>query len=187
MQQVYHYDENGASSGSSPAKLDPRESTEEAPVYLLPRNSTFTAPPAANEGQVAVFDGTDWALDEDHRGETAYDGAQSVTVRRTGSLGALGLSDAPPADPEPTAKQQRDGQLAALAHDFGDGRVIQTRPRDEQNLRNAIELMQSETIEAIGWVMQDDTKHPVTRDELLAALRAGQLAALAIWADYEPG
>ena len=85
-----------------------------------------------------------------------------------------------------SAKQIRDDALAALVHDFGDGRIIQTRPQDEQNVKTAIELMTSLSLPSIDWVMADNVKHPVTVDELQAALLAGQLTAMQIWADYEP-
>ena len=85
-----------------------------------------------------------------------------------------------------SAKQIRDEALAALTHDFGDGRIIQTRPQDEQNVKTAVELMTSLSLPSIDWVMVDNVKHPVTVEELQAGLLAGQLAAMQIWADYEP-
>jgi len=84
------------------------------------------------------------------------------------------------------AKQIRDESLRALVHDFGDGRIIQTRPQDEQNVKTAIELMTSLSMASIGWVMADNVKYHGTVEELQAALLAGQLAAMQVWADYEP-
>lgn len=86
------------------------------------------------------------------------------------------------------AQLERDSALQALTYDFGDGRVIQTRPQDEANMIRAIQVMEEEEgVESIGWVMADNVKHPVTLEELRAALRAGRLAGLAIWDDYDPG
>ena len=85
-----------------------------------------------------------------------------------------------------SAKQLRDSALLSLTHDFGDGRIIQTRPQDEQNVKTAIELMTSLSMASIDWVMADNVKHHVTVEELQAALLAGQLAAMQVWADYEP-
>lgn len=93
--------------------------------------------------------------------------------------------DAPP-PPPPSAKDVRDAALNALAHDFGDGRVMQTRPMDEQNIRGSIELMADLGMETIDWVMVDNVKYPVTSEELQTALNAGRLAALSIWSSYEP-
>ena len=91
------------------------------------------------------------------------------------------------AQPAQTAKQVREGALAALVYDFGDGRVMQTRPGDEANMRGALEIMRAEGIASIGWVMADDVKHPVTVDELQTALDAGLRAAMQVWAGYDPG
>lgn len=88
--------------------------------------------------------------------------------------------------PTPTARQVRDAALAALTHDFGDGRVMQTRPKDESNIRNATEVMEANSIPTIGWVTADDRKHDVTVAELKTALAAGQLAAMQIWGEYDP-
>lgn len=92
----------------------------------------------------------------------------------------------PYVEPAKPARQARDEALAALVHDFGDGRVMQTRPKDEANIRNAIELMGANSIPTMGWVMADDVKHPVTAAELQEALTAGQLAAMAVWDAYNP-
>ena len=80
----------------------------------------------------------------------------------------------------------RNDALNALVHDFGDGRIIQTRPKDESNIRNAIEIMEANSIPSIGWSMIDDAKQTVTVADLREALTAGQLAALAVWDNYNP-
>jgi len=84
------------------------------------------------------------------------------------------------------ARVDRDVSLNDLTHDFGDGRIMQTRSKDESNIRNAIEVMTVNSIPSIDWVMADNVKHPVTAAELQAALSAGQLAAMQIWGDYNP-
>lgn len=95
------------------------------------------------------------------------------------------FSEPPRPEPEPlTAKEVRDQSLQALNHDFGDGRVMQTRPQDESNIRNAIEVMEASSIPSLDWRMQDNTVAAVTADELKTALAAGQLAALQVWANY---
>lgn len=83
-------------------------------------------------------------------------------------------------------KAERDAALQAMTYDFGDGRVMQTRPQDEANIIAAIDLIESEGIISVGWVMADNTKHAVTADELRAALRSGRLQGLAIWNEYNP-
>jgi hypothetical protein len=84
------------------------------------------------------------------------------------------------------AKKIRDDALNALVYDFGDGRIMQTRPKDESNIRNAIEIMTANSIPSIGWSMVDDVKQDVTVTDLQTALQAGQLAALVIWENYNP-
>lgn len=83
-------------------------------------------------------------------------------------------------------KAERDAALQAMTYDLGDGRVMQTRPQDEANIIAAIDLIDSEGIVSVGWVMADNTKHAVTADELRAALRFGRLQGLAIWNEYNP-
>ena len=83
-------------------------------------------------------------------------------------------------------KQTRDDALLALSYDFGDGRVIQTRPQDELNVRTAIEVMTDNGIASRDWVMIDNVKHPVTIAELEEAMAASKLKAVQIWDDYEP-
>ena len=85
------------------------------------------------------------------------------------------------------AKMERDAALQSLTYNFGDGRMIQTRPQDEANMTRAIQIMEEEGVASISWVMADNTKHPVTLDELNTALRAGRLAGLEIWNSYDPG
>lgn len=86
----------------------------------------------------------------------------------------------------PSQKQIRDDALQALTYDFGDGRVMQTRPQDETNIRVAIDLMVRENISTKLWTMVDNVKYPVTDIELETAYHAGQLAASAIWDNYTP-
>lgn len=86
----------------------------------------------------------------------------------------------------PSAKEVRDESLAAMLYDFGDGRVMQVRPQDEQNIRNSIDIMRANNLASIDWVMADNVKHAVTVTDLQAALASGQLQGLAIWDAYVP-
>ena len=133
-----------------------------------------------------------WKLSQD--GKTASrildNGATESSL--ISAIDADELAAALPADPLSqeqiitAAKIVRDNALNALAHDFGDGRIIQTRPKDESNIRNAIEIMEANNIPSIGWSMIDDVKQAVTAVELREALAAGQLAAMTIWDAYNP-
>lgn len=66
---AYCYTDEGEYSHAEPCQFDPLESGQKGEaVWLLPANSTFTAPPAAESGKVAVWNGTAWELREDNRG-----------------------------------------------------------------------------------------------------------------------
>ncbi len=89
--------------------------------------------------------------------------------------------------PVPTPEQLLQAALAGLTHDFGDGRVIQTRPApsiDEPNMRNAIELMNRTGTPSMLWKMADNQPHPVTAAELQEAIQSGQDQGAAAWAQY---
>jgi hypothetical protein len=88
----------------------------------------------------------------------------------------------PPEDP----KHKRDRLLNEMNYDFGDGRVIQTRPQDEQNIRNAIDIMQKYSYPVCHWIMLDNVKYEVTVEELQTALKEGQKQAMKIWNEYNP-
>lgn len=86
--------------------------------------------------------------------------------------------------PEQVAVQARQRSLAGLAYDCGDGRLIQCRPQDEQNVRNAIELMQRSGVSEMLWRLVDNSHQTVTVGELVAALHYGQEQAAIIWATF---
>jgi hypothetical protein len=133
----------------------------------------------AKEGvieNVAVFNGSL------PNGWQAVTQGESIGWVEDGSGGYM----APPSNNGTTAQATRDRLLTQLVHDLGNGRIIQTRPQDEQNIRNAIEIMTANNIPSIEWVMVDDVKHVVTVPELQTALTSGQMAAMAIWNSYIP-
>tara|TARA_R110000822_G_scaffold201583_1_gene338826 strand:- start:1361 stop:1759 length:399 start_codon:yes stop_codon:yes gene_type:complete len=89
--------------------------------------------------------------------------------------------------PPPTAKEARDSGLDLLVHDFGDGRVMQVRLKDEQFINGAIELMElSGKTSMNDWVMEDNKKYTVTVDELKAGRLTGLMGVQAAFATYEP-
>lgn len=91
-----------------------------------------------------------------------------------------------PIDHIAIAKAERNKKLSALVYDFGDGRVMQTRPKDEQNIRTSIEMMVEYGQDAKGWVMKDNKKHQLTLQELETAYKEGRLKAAQIWNEYNP-
>jgi hypothetical protein len=85
------------------------------------------------------------------------------------------------------AKEARDSGLDLLVHDFGDGRKMQVRPKDEQYVKGAIDLMEMAGKTSMdGWVMEDNKKYTVTVDELKAARLTGLVGVQSAFAAYEP-
>ena len=85
------------------------------------------------------------------------------------------------------AKEARDSGLDLLVHDFGDGRKMQVRPKDEQYVKGAIDLMEMAGVTSMdGWVMEDNQKYTVTVDELKAARLTGLMGVQSAFAAYEP-
>ena len=92
---AYGYDNGGAYTGPIPCQIDPIRSKREGKyVYLLPANSTLTAPPEFDpETQKAVWDGAAWNIED--------------------------IPTAPePATPEPSAKEVGIVALTAAATAF---------------------------------------------------------------------
>lgn len=84
MVYTYSYDPNTYEYiKEEPAILDPLESTQQGrEVYLLPANSTFTAPPAAKPGFAIVWGGDSWSHIADFRGKIvwkSYDDGMTIT------------------------------------------------------------------------------------------------------------
>ena len=66
---AYGYDDDGLFTQAEICSPDPLESELAGKaVWLLPANATFIAPPAAEAGKAAVWNGTAWELIEDNRG-----------------------------------------------------------------------------------------------------------------------
>lgn len=86
----------------------------------------------------------------------------------------------------------RDAALAALTHDFGDGRVVQVRPpqfaHDESNMRNAIErLGRGAPTDKQKWLAADNSVIELTGAELKAALDSAQDQGAVIWSQFFSG
>lgn len=97
--QLYLYDAQGACIGRQEARLSPARphNPDGSPNYLLPSNATPIQPPLTAAGQVAVFDGEAWRVEEDHRGQVAYataDGKPAI-IQAFGPL-PEGLTLTPP-------------------------------------------------------------------------------------------
>lgn len=68
MTTKYYYSyntEENAFSGKFPAIKNPRRQTE----FLLPAMATFKEPPNTKENEIAIWNGEDWQIESDFRGE----------------------------------------------------------------------------------------------------------------------
>lgn len=101
---IYRFDKRtGEYAGQHEAREDPREPGR----YLIPGGATEQEPPAFDAGQVAVFDGTGWQVEEDHRGEVWYDVRRKVEIKEIGPV-----PDGLLAEPEPLPEPTRDEKIA---------------------------------------------------------------------------
>lgn len=67
--KIYGYDDDGLFTQAEICSPDPLESELAGKaIWMLPANATFMAPPSAESGTVAVWNGTAWELQEDNRG-----------------------------------------------------------------------------------------------------------------------
>jgi len=65
--KIYNYTDFGEYVGESTAGTSPLDG-----LPLIPRNSTIIEPPARQDKKARVFNGTEWILVDDFRGETWY-------------------------------------------------------------------------------------------------------------------
>ncbi len=70
-------------------------------LFLYPGFSTEMPPPETPRRFVAVWDGNDWRLRPDHRGETWWQGDRAVHIADLGDPSELGLTAEPPPPEEP--------------------------------------------------------------------------------------
>lgn len=82
-------------TGPHEARIDPRS---QLPLY--PRGAVLDPPPQVEPGYAAVWDGTGWTVQEDHRGLAGWVHDEPTTITELGPL-PEGWSDAPPVIPEP--------------------------------------------------------------------------------------
>lgn len=72
MTTKYYYSynsEKNAFSGKYPALKNPKRQTE----FLLPAMATFKEPPTTKQNEIAIWNGEDWEIESDFRGELQVD------------------------------------------------------------------------------------------------------------------
>ena len=98
--QIYTFDKiTGEFLAEEIADENPLEKDE----FLIPANATSIAPPAASLNEIAVFDGSVWALVDDYRGQVHFapDGIREV-ISVLGEMVPAGNTTTEPPDAEMT-------------------------------------------------------------------------------------
>ena len=106
---IYNYAPTGEYIGAAKADPDPLEEGE----WLIPAHATASSPPKAESGEAAVFDGSAWAMVEDHRGRSGWIDGQPATMADLGPLPDGWSDDAPPV-PLPTLAEAQAAKLAEI-------------------------------------------------------------------------
>ena len=203
--QIYRFDaESREFLCAEEAALDPLESVAQGrEVWLLPAEATFTPPPVAGEGQVALWRGAGWALVEDHRRK--YVGGLPLAgsgtpfwmpgdawntapryVEKPGPLPEGALREAPDKPAEVVeaerlarAKAERAEAVEALTVEV-DGLVFDANEKAQERMARAV-LMAESPEEQTEWVLHDDCVALVSAEQLRRACRAAGREQGALW------
>jgi hypothetical protein len=151
----YQFDAEYLYSGQRKAQIDPKESQIAGQtVYMLPgRFETTIAPPPASVEQIPKWNGSEWNVIPDHRGQTWFEGhGKPIIIKRVGDPRSFvpPLMDSEPDPPAPThsdmianVQLERARRLSlGFAYDFGDERGIHqigTTPEDMIGWRDVID------------------------------------------------
>ena len=87
METKYYYSynaEGNAFVGKYPALKNPRRQTE----YLLPAMATFKEPPKTKENEIAIWNGEDWEIESDFRGQTQIN-IETLEISTIDYIGAV--------------------------------------------------------------------------------------------------
>ena len=114
--KCYKYDgQTGIYTGVGEAFLNPvRSEKEDADVYSLPRNCTFTAPPLSRGSKTPIFDKEDgWTLADDYRGKFLWNKTTGVreVVTEIGRVPDSEFTELPPPSEYHTWDTETDGYV----------------------------------------------------------------------------
>lgn len=187
------------------AFLDPLESKVQGkPVYLLPADSTFTAPLAPKDGYAVVWNGKVWEYIEDHRQKQDRNGEHltgqgtpywmpkdtwQTPARYMAELGKLpeGAMLKVPEKPAEVvaeeelakAKGERAIAVASITVEV-DGMVFDGDEKAQERMNRAVTLADSPE-ETTEWVLHDNTIAIVTAEQLRKACKLAGKAQTALW------
>lgn len=132
----------------------------------IPGSSTLTEPPETAAGEVALWDGSDWRIEEDHRGETVYstENQQSFVIEAIGPY----PSGFTPLKPE-----------SQFDRWDGDKWVLDEQAQEESAISDADNKKQQLINDATQRIVVWQTKLLMGRK-----LTAAEMASLNQWMDY---
>ena len=110
----YGYDEKTKEfTGTQNGFIDPLETKKRGEnVYLFPRNATYQKPPKTEENQALIFNGDEWEIVADYRGQTYYIGTEQHVMKELGDLPKGATFE--PVEPEKTLDELKSEKLAEL-------------------------------------------------------------------------
>ena len=110
----YTYDEKTKEfTGTQNGFIDPLETKKQGEnVYLFPRNATYQKPPKTEENQALIFNGDEWEIVADYRGQTYYIGTEQHEMKELGDLPKGATFE--PVEPEKTLEELKSEKLAEL-------------------------------------------------------------------------
>ena len=86
--KIYRYDDEGVFLTEDEGYLDPEETKKQGKeIYMLPANSTFTAPPKTNNDEIAIFKNGIWRIEKDYRGQ--YSCNEELNIAIVDYIGSL--------------------------------------------------------------------------------------------------
>lgn len=170
--------------GSRLARLDPLETNvQEKPVYLIPKNSTPTAPPNTGDDEVSVWNGKEWEVRKDFRGSIWYDtDGNEVVVSVIGDPAAQqGLSKDKPPPSSSLINSERDRRIAA-GFSFG-GKMFDFDPASKGRITGAATLAgfaigNGATPGDLRWANPDQDFGFITQDNTVLTMDAFECFAM---------
>lgn len=89
--KIFHYsNDTGEYFGEGVADINPVDTDD----YIIPAFSTTIEPPVKQDGFTAVFDGEQWSMVPDHRGQVWFNGREAVEIETLGDPTVEGLTPA---------------------------------------------------------------------------------------------
>ena len=174
----YIYDEKTKELiGTQNAFIDPLESEKQGKdVYLIPQNGTDKEPPKTEKNQAVIFNGDEWEVVADYRGEIYYIGTEQHEMKELGDLPKGATFE--PVKPKKTLdelKSEKLSELTTLCHNFDDklvnndmyaisslGFKVNADIRSQNNLKGLISV----NADTVNFIDYNNEIHKLTQKDL---------------------